>query len=367
MTFQEFREKVPIMQVAEYLGYKPVRDKTTSFRPVLRLGGDVVIIKNPTTPGQQLYQCPGSDERGSVVDFVQNRLSQFSQLGPFRNEIDGINKVLTYFAGLLYDYNAYIKNYGLRGAKPFDLAQYPFQDASPEKLRYLTIERAISLNTIKDFLPYIKMVQNRGYTNIGFPYSVPGKENEIRGFELRNYGFKSFSQGGDKVNSTWRASFSPDKSVVSGVYVFESAIDAMSYYELNKVRCAENSVFVSTGGNPGISQFVNLFKEFPAAVFYGGFDNDLAGRLCDIALACAKEGITLTKRIENDYILFTMNQKSFSLVKEQVALDKVMACYGKKSYSTQSIKPQIGKDWNEMLQYTKKNEINPVKKPFFCR
>lgn len=61
---------------------------------------------------------------------------------------------------------------------------------------------------------------------------------EITNFEMRNYdpiqniNFKGFCIGGDKSNSCWIANFVPFDQVTD-IYLFESAIDAMSFYEIN--------------------------------------------------------------------------------------------------------------------------------------
>ena len=64
---------------------------------------------------------------------------------------------------------------------------------------------------------------------------------EILNFEMRNYfaetntNYKAFATGGDKAQSCWMANFVPfDK--VTDIYLFESAIDAMSFYEINHMR-----------------------------------------------------------------------------------------------------------------------------------
>ncbi|MDR2126820.1 MAG: hypothetical protein LBP63_08330 [Prevotellaceae bacterium] len=74
-TFREYRDSVSILQIAEYLGYLPVRGKYTKARPVLRdTSGDTILIKNPATPSMQLYWNMGnSSEHGSVIDFVKKQ------------------------------------------------------------------------------------------------------------------------------------------------------------------------------------------------------------------------------------------------------------------------------------------------------
>ena len=97
MTFQEYREQVSIIQVAESLGYvfDPLKGrKSPEFK---HPDGDRIIINNPGDSSRQMYfNRDGSNDKGSVIDFVANRLHRFQ--GSFRNEIDGMNRVLSRFA-----------------------------------------------------------------------------------------------------------------------------------------------------------------------------------------------------------------------------------------------------------------------------
>lgn len=72
------------------------------------------------------------------------------------------------------------------------------------------------------------------------------------------------------------------------VYVFESAYDAMAFYQLRMKKDSgldykarqelKSAVFISTGGNPSYGQIQGVVKAAPGATFHLGFDNDLAGK-----------------------------------------------------------------------------------------
>lgn len=72
------------------------------------------------------------------------------------------------------------------------------------------------------------------------------------------------------------------------VYVFESAYDAMAFYQLQMRKESgldkegrqdlKAAVYVSTGGNPSYGQIQGLLKAAPQATFHLGFDRDIAGR-----------------------------------------------------------------------------------------
>jgi hypothetical protein len=363
-TFREYRERVSILQVAEHLGYKPVLGKFTKARPVLSdASGDTILIKNPTITSLQLYWNLGNSlEHGSVIDFVKNNLSRFSEQG--RSEIDSINKILASFSGIAYDNSQYM-NKPVSERIDFRLDDYTIESPDVRRLKYLSDERKLNSQTIKDFLPFIRIVHNNGFKNVAFPFTVPDENNIVRGYELRNFGnFKSFSSGGDKINASWIADFSPVNVQVAKIFFFESAIDAMSFYELKPVAFEkERSVFVSSGGYPTIGQMQHALNAYPNALqLYGCHDNDLSGNLFDIQLACLRENQTLLKTKNAESVMFTINNKTFQLENDKVNLKNFLTKSGLET-PVKSLKPTLCKDWNEALK--NKYTENYVKKPVF--
>jgi hypothetical protein len=365
-TFRDYRNSVSILQIAEHLGYKPVKGKSTNARPVLRdAAGDTIIIKNPTTPSTQLYwNLNNNSEHGSVIDFVKNNISRFALTG--RNETDSLNVILSNFAGVAYDNSKYM-NVHLVVQKSFNENDYNVTVPDLSHLRYLTEERKLSADTLQTFLPFIRIVNNNGYKNIGFPFIIADKDNIVRGYEMRNYGgFKSFSAGGDKVNAAWIASFADNKDAVRNIFFFESAIDAMSFYELKKNYSFDmtNSVFVSTGGFPCTEQLAHVINGYPCTVkLFACHDNDLAGHMFDILLACAASQQTCIKNKLHDSVEFVTKGKRFTLANNRVSLNSFLKHADFQS-NVKALKPNC-KDWNEALQ--NKGVVSEVKKPVFTK
>ena len=363
-TYREYRDRVSILQVAETLGYKPVKGKFTKARPVLRdAAGDTILVKNPTNPSTQLYWNLGNNsEYGSVIDFVKNNISRFNQQG--KNEIDSINKILSSFCGIAYDNTKYL-NQTINEHKVFSEKDYTSSTPSVRDLHYLTKERNISPETIDTFLPFIRLVAQHAFKNVAFPYTIANKDNIVRGYELRNYGgFRSFSEGGDKNNAAWVADFSDMKCEVNKIFFFESAIDALSFYEIKPVPFElDKTVFVSSGGYPTNNQFLNVLNAYPnTQKVYGCHDNDLSGHLFDIQLACVFDGHTLLKRKNADKVSFSVNNITFDINSDKVNLQSFIKKSGLELRAN-PLKPNLYKDWNEALK--EKNIQSAVKKPVF--
>ncbi len=204
MTFQDYRDKIPITTVAESLGYKVDLKKGRKLLEFKHPDGDTVLID----PVKQLYfNRNGTSDRGDLIEFVKNRLDRFNIT--YQHEINGINKVLQTYANgqqrTSIDYNT-------PAAKEFEPTRYEASQASVFKLHYLIQERGLDIDTVKRFSPFIYLVKDshkttgRPYENIGFPLTRPGSE-AIVGWDFRNYGFKGVAAGSDRQNGMWIAYF----------------------------------------------------------------------------------------------------------------------------------------------------------------
>ena len=246
------------------------------------------------------------------------------------------------------------------GAKPNVFNERDYQVSQPKsvaELSYLVRERKLSPETLEAFAPHISFVQTvnnqYNYRNTGFAFKVPGEE-EVRGFELVNYNFKGFTPGEYKggVGAVWFASLAPEGLKLAHIVVSESAIDAMSFYQLYKHRLdRESTAFVSVGGAMSNQQAQSIIKQNPDAKLHTAFDNDISGKLYAIRLAAIKSQtpLMITKQQERGDILFEMPNKKFTLPND----DRLSLEAFKKS---SGLRPSVrehrskGKDFNQTIQ-----------------
>ena len=66
---------------------------------------------------------------------------------------------------------------------------------------------------------------------------------------------------------------------VRNVFFCESALDAMAFYQMNKLRLNRDAAVVSRGGTFSDRQITGVMARFPNARAFDCFDNDLAGRI----------------------------------------------------------------------------------------
>jgi Protein of unknown function (DUF3991)/Toprim-like len=294
MDLRTARGQVSIVQVAEYLGYTYNKSKGEIRPQYEHPNGDKVIICNPNDNNRQIYfNRDGSNDKGSILDFIKNRLSDFKNIS-YQKGMDGVTQVLKQFTNepntatpdaKRHDAERIHQYQASKIEKPqFDISQFSVTNSpSLNQLEYLS-KRGINNKTLKAFQKHIALVKdNQGNTptNIGFPYK--NDKGEVTGFELRNNDFKGHARGTDKESSVWAANFAMRKEMTRKVFLFESAIDAMSFYQLfNKQYDFKHAAFISFGGSLAPKQIDMVTKSYLNARFFSGFDNDYNGNMFDI-------------------------------------------------------------------------------------
>ena len=205
--------------------------------------------------------------------------------------------------------------------KPFDMADYDLHKFNPQ-----------NRETQKKFYPYFK---NRNidlytqyafhrhfclatkhredglkYTNLAFPLTLPKDTEQIVGLEERGRprmdgsgSYKGKAEGSNSSEGLWIAS--PAKTPLTAakhIYWFESAYDAMAYYQLHQVANKElrKAVFISTGGSPSQQQFKGMIKVTPNAAHHLCFDRDRAGQVYAIHFALTHAGKSFSTCLSKD-------------------------------------------------------------------
>jgi len=268
-------------------------------------------------------------------------------------------KVLTDFAGQTNlkpesHYNALPTTH--KEKESFEQEDFHIRFAVLNELSFLQHDRKLSKDTLKTFLPYIHTVRRKDqhFSNIGFPYQIPGSENqkmspEFVGFEMVNYGFKGHARGSHRRQAVWMANLAPAPQLTRDVYIAESAIDAMSFYQLHRHEFDfDHAVFISTGGNLLKHQAKNLLEAFPKAKIHTLFDNDFSGKMYDIYLAGIKSKRDVVIQKKQNSVLFKTAKGIFELPNDQISLSRFERETGIRSgILTHKAK---GNDFNEMLQ-----------------
>ncbi|MCC2234651.1 MULTISPECIES: toprim domain-containing protein [Bacteroidaceae] len=189
-----------------------------------------------------------------------------------------------------------------RDVKPFQMTDYDIhrfnpQDRETQKKFYPFFKhRGIDLYTQYAFhRDFFLATRHRAdglqFTNLAFPLSLPGNSEQIVGLEERGRprmdgsgSYKGKAEGSNSSEGLWIANLREPLDKVGGIAWFESAYDAMAFYQVNREMIKSNpdlsrkSIYVSTGGTPTDGQIRGMLTETPAASHFLCFDNDAAGR-----------------------------------------------------------------------------------------
>lgn len=189
-----------------------------------------------------------------------------------------------------------------RDVKPFQMTDYDIhrfnpQDRETQKKFYPFFKhRGIDLYTQYAFhRDFFLATRHRAdglqFTNLAFPLSLPGNPEQIVGLEERGRlrmdgsgSYKGKAEGSNSSEGLWIANLREPLDKVGGIAWFESAYDAMAFYQVNREMIKSNpdlsrkSIYVSTGGTPTDGQIRGMLTETPAASHFLCFDNDAAGR-----------------------------------------------------------------------------------------
>ena len=208
-----------------------------------------------------------------------------------------------------------------RNVKPFDMADYDIhkfnpQDRATQKKFYSFFKhRGIDLYTQYAFHRHFCLATKHRedglqYTNLAFPLTLPKDMEKVVGLEERgrprmdgNGSYKGKAEGSNSSEGLWIAS--PVKTPLAKakhIYWFESAYDAMAYYQLHQAENKElrKAVFVSTGGAPSQQQFKGMIRATPDAAHHLCFDRDRAGQVYAIHFVLTHAGKEFSTCLSKD-------------------------------------------------------------------
>lgn len=356
VNFKELKSRVGIDDIAYALGYRLDRKAGVGRYIELVLGEDrekrdTIIVSHPNDKSAQtFFRRDGS--KGDVVTLIRENLDAFFVTG--KDEWQKIAKVMARFANMpepeYRDDREYVRSAG--HTQVFDATRYEVKPVNADSVPGIFTRRGISKDTVAAFAPFITLIRDKrngkfdGY-NIGFPYT--DTEGKIKGYEIRGHGgYKSKAAGTDSSTAAWVADLSTDGAVRS-VFFCESALDAMAFYQINKVRIGRDAAFVSLGGTFSDRQVTGVMERFPEAHAFDCFDNDLAGRIYGLRMMALLEGIPMRISKADGGLLVEAKGKSFTLDTDRPLPAQVAKHLSIRYRMGQWQPPKAFKDWNDCL------------------
>ncbi len=303
LTYQDYMQRLSVQDVLRDAGYVRNRKDGLRYPSFVRLdehGQRIRADKFIVTRDGQFCFHPPLQKNYNVISLIKEYPQLFAEYEAGMNLDKLVNKVCHRLLNTPYEEKDVEIREAQRELKPFDLKDYRLRtlvsgDRDSAKPFYPFFKhRGLDLKTQYAFRESFVLAERdvpgkKGVTvrNLSFPLTVPGGDGTVVGFEergrLRRDGsgaYKGKAAGSNGSLGLWIAS--PAGTALKDadrVFIFESAYDAMAYYQLHRDRDKDlrKAVFVSTGGNPTRGQMKGLIHA-TGATFHLCFDNDPAGR-----------------------------------------------------------------------------------------
>ena len=308
LTYDDFLRRLSIQDVLIDAGYRLNRRDGLRYPSYVRLDSDGRRVRGDkfivTANGQCCFQPP-QQKLYNIISCIKEHPHFFAE---YRSGISGDRLVNLVCNRLL---NHPIENRDTRiiqprrDIRPFSIDDYdihkfnPQDRASQKKFYFFYKHRGIDLYTQyafhRDFcLATRHRPDGQSYTNLAFPLRLPKDTDRIVGFEERGRArmdgsgsYKGKAEGSNSSEGLWIANLKGPLEKAGSVAWFESAYDAMAFYQIhretfrNNPELSNKSVFVSTGGTPTDAQIRGMLSVAPDTHHYLCFDNDRAGREFD--------------------------------------------------------------------------------------
>ena len=296
-------QRLSVQDVLRDMGYVRNRKDGMRYPSFVRLDehgqrirGDKFIV---TRDGQFCFHPP-VQKNYNVISLIKEHPQFFPEYEVGMNLDKLVNKVCHRLLNTPYEEKEAAVKEPQPELKHFDVKDYKLHvlvsgDRESAKPFYPFFRhRGLDLNTQYAFSDFFVLADRdvpgrKGsmIRNLSFPLTVPGGDGTVVGFEERGRPgrdgktYKGKAAGSNGSLGLWMASPSGTSlKDADRVLLFESAYDAMAYWQLHRSSDRElrKAVFVSTGGNPTRGQMQGLIRTAPGAAFHLCFDNDEAGR-----------------------------------------------------------------------------------------
>ena len=285
LTYDDFLRRLDIQDVLIDAGYCQNRRDGLRYPSYVRIGSDGRRIRGDkfivTQQGRCCFQPP-HQKVYNIISFIKEHPQLFAEysagMAPDRLVNLVCNRLLNH---PIENREARIIR-PARDIRPFDIGNYDLhrfdpQDRATQKKFYPYFKsRGIDLYTQYAFhrnfcLATKKRDDGLRYTNLAFPRTLPKDPEKTVGFEERgracadgSSGYKGKAEGSNSSEGLWIASpAGTPLAEAKHVYWFESAFDAMAYYQLHRDRNREldKAVFVSTSNFPSTKQMRGVLEQ----------------------------------------------------------------------------------------------------------
>lgn len=293
IELEKFKTEINLTELAGSYGYKLDRKESSRASFIMRhQDGDKIVIATDIDGHSIFFSVHDDRQHGSVIDFV--KWKNGASLGQVR-------QILRRWIVNPNSFFPTTRKYQPLRPEPIThdcsatytqwLRMRPYNHAHARG--YLE-KRGLTADTINAFFERIGIDL---YGNIAFRHD---DLHSVTGWEIKNTGFTSFSRGGKKALFGCKVGF-PQKSTSPLLAITESAVDAMSYYQLNP----EPGFYLSFAGSLSVEQHDLLkyaLNHYPDARVVAATDCDKQGeKFADIIYSIRPDTVRATPPIGKDW------------------------------------------------------------------
>ena len=268
LTFQDFRERISIIELASAYGYELQPEKGKGM-PVLYNSkhDDMIVIVNPKDPANQgFFNERDKTEKGTLITFIQNRLGDIFPADNSKSKNSNVNAILYKYLDLdPFTKKQIQEKINVKELHNVDTKSYDFNSLNlvPLNNSEFLFSRGIKPETLNDpiFKGTVKTMVSRNdygnFYNTAFPYTMfdEQKKETTVGAEVRNFNnFKGHADGSNKINGLWHSN---PTGKVSNFILSESGVDCLSHHQLNP---GENKMYLSLGGSLSLGQLNTFYQ-----------------------------------------------------------------------------------------------------------
>ncbi len=304
-TYDDFKARISISDLLVDAGYCLNRRDGMKYPAYIQVGQDGKRVRGEKfilTANKMCCFRPPEQKNYNIISFIKSFPEKFKEYVPGMDKDRLVNLVCNRMLNNPIIDRPETKIGSAARQPDFDIGNYKvhsFGDGHKQFYHYFK-HRGIDLKTQQPFAGHFFLATKKrdggnAYSNLAFPMSLPAwPGKEIVGLEERGrqfvegaVAFKGVAAGSNASQGLWIArlenhssyqGFSTPIGQAKDVYWFESAYDAMAFYQLNRRKDGiGDAVFVSTSGNPTNGQMDGMARETPNSRHYLCFDADEAG------------------------------------------------------------------------------------------
>lgn len=297
LTFQQIKERVDLPEMLAHYGYQLRKGENLSKGKWHVFEGDDTLVVFKGRGNDWMYFNAQDDrDKGSVVDWMRNRVSTGRIAGieqkPGRNLWQSVNDHFREYLNLPESARPKLSLEPISPMASSDKFTNSYtQNCRPlEDTTYLE-SRGITKTTLANpqfagrILNQVHTVQKEGmpaitYVNTAFPARY---EDRVVALELKGPGYKGQAADSEFSRSLW-LSKKPEGKPATHLVVSESAIDTLSYAQLNP---NDRAIYASTAGNltqNKIFEMKRIMATENLPAIRSLFDNDTQGHHFDTRL-----------------------------------------------------------------------------------